>query len=101
MGSHPRTVESTGRSGLELVLSRAATDVRFRRHLLIAPHAAIREAFGVELPSTLRLRFVERAFDVDLMVVLPDVIDPHAPLDERDLGPVTGGVAWRWLIAPV
>lgn len=96
MRSRTSDVTTAGRSGLELVMSRAATDSRFRRQLLIDPRAAILDAFGVEVPRGLRLRFVEKDRDVDLMLVLPDPIDPGAALDDHDLDPVTGGTAWPW-----
>jgi hypothetical protein len=100
MSPQTSRIEHSGRSGLELVLSRAAIDARFRRRLLVEPHAAIKEAFGIDLPSRLKLRFVERDPDADLMVVLPDLIDPGAPLDDCELDWVSGGAGWQWLLGP-
>ena len=69
-------------SGLELILARAATDRAFRAELLAAPHLAIASAFGIELPATFRLKFIEKEPSVDVMVVLPDLIDDgSAPAD--------------------
>ena len=92
-----RYVDIDQRSGLELVMARAATDAAFRHRLLRAPREAIRETFGVEAPPGLRLRFIEKDRDVDLLLVLPDLIDAGGPLDDRDIEAVTGGAAWPWL----
>ena len=98
MSSPTSPIEHSGRSGLELVLSRAAIDARFRRRLLTEPRAAIKEAFGIDLPDNLRLRFIERDPEADLMVVLPDLIDPGEPLDDATLDRISGGTAWQWLL---
>lgn len=95
--------QADGTAGLEAVIVRAAFDAEFRRQLLADARAAIAETFGVALPPTLRLRFVERDPDVQLMIVLPDLVDLDG-LGESDLQMVTGGVAeaiaslaaWRW-----
>jgi hypothetical protein len=67
--------DSTQRTGVDVVTARAALDRDFRRELLTDPHVAIHHAFGVELPRALRLKFIERDPDVDLMIVLPDLVD--------------------------
>src|SRR5215207_6001680 len=54
------------------ILRRSETDGDFRRKLLADPYAAIRETLGVELWEGVRIRFVERAPDVDALIVLPD-----------------------------
>lgn len=81
------------RPGLLVVTMRAAFDRGFRSALMENPHRAIRESFGIELPPTLRLRFVEKPGDVDLLVVLPDLVD-DAPLSHRELDRVPGGAGF-------
>lgn len=88
------------RSGLDLVMARAATDREFRRLLLVDPRRAIRNAFGVEPPLGLRLRFVEKDADVDLMLVLPDAID-DGEVTAEDLAAISGGASWGWLTCEV
>ncbi len=83
-------------SGFDVVMTPAATDPAFRRRLLIEPREAIRDTFGVEVPAGLTLRFIEKDPDVELMLVLPDLIDPDAPLDETRLDGVAGGTDWPW-----
>lgn len=77
-------------SGLAAVTLRAAFDRAFRSALLDDPRSAVREAFGMELPPTLRLRFVEKPGDVDLLVVLPDLVG-EAPLSPAELERIAGG----------
>ena len=96
MAPRSSDVDEAGRSGLELVMTRAATDAAFRRRLLIEPREAIRDTFGVEVPPGLTLRFIEKDPDVELMLVLPDPIDADAPLDEARIDVVTGGADWPW-----
>jgi hypothetical protein len=81
------------KSGLEAVTARAALDPAFRQRLLQSPHLAIREAFGLELPGTFRIRFIERGSDVDLLVVLPEPIADVGEATEQELRGTTGGVA--------
>jgi hypothetical protein len=97
MAPRSAEVDQAGRSGLELVMTRAATDPVFRRRLLADPYTVIRETFGVEVPPGLKLRFIEKDPDVELMLVLPDLIDGDDPLDERLIDAVGGGVGWPWL----
>ncbi|HEX2188178.1 MAG TPA: hypothetical protein VHG51_04735 [Longimicrobiaceae bacterium] len=76
--------------GLSAVTMRAACDREFRSSLLADPHAAIRAAFGIVLPSTLRLRFVEKPAGLDMLVVLPDLLQ-DGPLSSGELERVPGG----------
>jgi hypothetical protein len=83
-------------SGLDLVVQRATSDRDFRRSLLRDPRQAIAHAFDLELPAQFRLKFVEKDPDIDLMVVLPDLVQADGPasdVGEPDggLGGVTGG----------
>lgn len=92
---------------LAAVLARAETDVVFRQRLLVEPHRAIHDTFGVEVPREFRLRFIERDQDVDALVVLPDLRNADQELSGEDLEQVTGGaqahnahLAWRGTAAP-
>ena len=85
-----------GRSGLAAVVTRAALDRQFRGRLLADPHRAVRESFGVELPRGLRLRFIEKDRDVDMMVVLPDLVESMDQLENQELDAVLGGGEPRW-----
>jgi hypothetical protein len=96
MTPHSSDVDEARRSGLELVMTRAATDPVFRRRLLVDPYDVIHETFGVEVPPGLKLRFIEKDPDVELLLVLPDLIDPDAPLDETQIELVGGGAGWPW-----
>lgn len=80
-----------GRSGLAVVVTRAALDRGFREDLLADPRRAIREAFDLELPVRLRLKFIEKDPDLDLLVVLPDLVDDLGQLDPAQLDVVLGG----------
>lgn len=62
-------------SGLDLAITRAAVDLEFRMRLLTDPRAALAEVLGYELPASMRIKFVEKDADVDVMVVLPNLID--------------------------
>lgn len=86
----PYDREDALQSGLAAVTLRAAFDREFRSALLDDPRRAVREALGIELPPTLRLRFVEKPGDVDLLVVLPDVVE-EAPLSQAELERTAGG----------
>ena len=57
------------RSSLARVVTRAAVDSTFRRLLLSDPRSAVFDELGVDLPTTVRVRFVERDPDVDLDAV--------------------------------
>ena len=88
-----------GRSGLAAVVTRAALDPQFRRDLLADPHRAVRQSFGVDLPPALRLKFIEKERGVDLMVVLPDLVDGAGELDAQQLDVVLGGSAFPFSLA--
>ena len=52
--------------------TRAAVDPDFRKRLLDAPREAIAEIAGGAPPSDLRIRFIEKPADVDVLLILPD-----------------------------
>jgi len=80
---------------LQQVLDRAAADPHFRRRLLAEPHAAIRDTFGIQIPSSFRLKFVERGDDADALIVLPNAsvraAQADGELDDASLEAVAGG----------
>lgn len=87
---------------MSAVLARAETDVEFRQQLLDDPRRAIQEAFGIRIPEQFRLRFIERAPDVDALVVLPDLRPASVELSDIELEQVVGGahaqnahLAWK------
>ena len=76
---------------LQEVTARAATDLVFRKSLLTSPEAAIRDTFGVVIPSDVRIRFMEKPAGVDVLIVLPSIQPPVDELDDDDLDAVAGG----------
>jgi hypothetical protein len=77
---------------LKAILDRAATDLAFRKRLLVDPRGAIFDSFGVIIPPAFRIRFVERAVDLDALIVLPDVEMSTGELSDDGLENVSGGV---------
>lgn len=75
---------------LDEVLARASTDTAFRAELLDHPREAIRLAFGIEIPSTFRMKFIERDPNVDALIVLPD-LKTSGELSDDALEIVSGG----------
>lgn len=85
----PNALSDGPSSGLSAATMRASLDRDFRARLLDDPHTAIREAFGVELPASFRLKFVEKSGELDLLVVLPDLVE--TVLSSEALETVSGG----------
>jgi hypothetical protein len=81
---------------LDAVVSRAATDPKFRAALLTEPRQAIQQAFGVRVPDDVRVKFIERPPDVDALIVLPDVRRADGELADADLESVSGGALNNW-----
>jgi hypothetical protein len=75
---------------LDAVLERAASDIAFRAELLDHPREAIRQQFGIEIPPTFRMKFIERDPNVDALIVLPDA-NTSGELSDDDLDNVRGG----------
>lgn len=76
---------------LDAILERAAADRDFRQHLLAEPHRTIREAFGVTIPPTFTIRFIEKEPGLDALVVLPELGPADGELSDGDLEVVSGG----------
>jgi hypothetical protein len=81
---------------LQAVLARAATDRDFRQQLLVDPRVAIRNALGIMIPPTFRLRFIERDPNVDSLVVLPDFASADGEISDADLEAIAGGADGNW-----
>ncbi len=75
---------------LARIRERAATDLEFRNGMLTDPNRAIAKAFGVPIPDGLRIRAIERAADVDLLIVLPE-FRGNRELTDDELDIVAGG----------
>jgi hypothetical protein len=75
---------------IEAIVKRATKDRAFRDRLLADPRAAIEAAYGVRIPSTFRVQFVEKGPDLDALVVLPE-FQPDGALSDDDLEHVAGG----------
>lgn len=82
------------RKAAEALAARAAQDVAFRKQLLRDPRAAIQLATGTAVPEQLRVKFVEKDPDVDVMIVLPDLVTEEDELTEEDVASVAGGTNW-------
>jgi hypothetical protein len=72
--------------------ARAAVDSAYRKRLLTNPHQAIAELAGSPPPKELRIRFIEKPADVDVLAVLPDLV-PQDQLGAAELEAVAGGCA--------
>lgn len=70
------------------VLSRSATDSKFRQELLTDSRAALSSHFGTELPESAAIRFVDPAGVAT--IVLPEVAT--AELSDSQLETVAGGL---------
>lgn len=86
-------VPTREQEALKAILERASVDAGFRARLLTDPRAAIQQAFGVIIPASFRVKFVERAPDVDALIVLPDFQDADGELSNGDLQAVAGGAS--------
>ena len=92
------------RQVLEAVVDRASKDPVFRKLLLTDPRGTIDANFGVRIPETFRIRFIERDPDLDALIVLPDLQVTNAELSDQDLEAVTGGAqqsAWAGELGPI
>lgn len=69
----------------------AAQDPEFRAGLTRDPHAAVREALGVEVPEGLNIQVREESAQTAYLVLPPD-----ASLTEEDLRGACGAIDWSW-----
>lgn len=82
------------RKVLAAISARAARDAAFRKRLIEDPHEAILDATGAPVPPDLRIKFVEKDPDIDVMIVLPSVALEDGELCEEDVAYVAGGTNW-------
>jgi hypothetical protein len=85
------TMSEAQQQALEKILARASEDAEFRSQLLGNPRQAIFDAFGIRIPGSFRVKFIEKDPDVDALIVLPDYRQPDGELSDRDLETVSGG----------
>ena len=65
----------------------------FRKALLEKPRPAVYEHFGIRIPETFKIRFIERDPALDALVVLPPLEHPDIDeLTDESLDAVAGGV---------
>ena len=86
--------EIPDRRVLATISARATRDAAFRRRLIEDPHSAILEATGAPVPPDLRIKFVEKDPEIDVMIVLPSVVLEDGELCEEDVAYVAGGTNW-------
>ena len=85
------SMSSKEQQALEAVLDRSAVDAEFRKQLLAEPRRAILESFGITIPASFNVKFVEKDRGVDALIVLPDFQPPGGELTDNDLEAVSGG----------
>ena len=94
---------------LQEILTKASVDHDFREGLLNEPRATLERTFGRSLPPNLRIKFVTKDPDCDVMFVLPDLLAgcdelSHDELDAVSGGkiadPTTGSNIWGWADPP-
>jgi len=84
----------TDQQAIAAIATRAAQDADFRKRLLCDPRGAIEEMTGVPVPDTLRIQFIEKDPEIDVVIVLPDLIEEEGELSEQDITGVSGGTGW-------
>ena len=88
-------MENTRQHTLDAVLSLASTDWNFRQQLMADPQMALKQAFGVDIPDSYKVRFIERDVGLDALVVLPEFNSAtgEREVSDGELEVVNGGVA--------
>ena len=94
MKEDPQARDETHSSALAALGERAARDSAFRKKLLKDPHAALRDVTDLSIPPTLKIKFIEKDPNVDVMIVLPDPILEDGELTEDEVAAVAGGTNW-------
>ena len=77
---------------MDAIIDLAKRDYPFRKALLDEPRPAVYEHFGIQIPESFRIRFIERDPALDAMVVLPPLEDSNTDeLTDESLEAVAGG----------
>jgi hypothetical protein len=87
----PNQPNDEQRAALEAINARAVVDGDFRKKLLAEPREVIYQEFGIELPPSFRVRFIEKDPELDALFVLPDYLPEAAELSDMELEAVAGG----------
>jgi hypothetical protein len=70
---------------MHAVVARAAQDGTFRQQLLHDPDTTLKEVLRVAPPETLRIKFVEKDPDVDVVIMLPALVTEAGEPPEEDV----------------
>lgn len=81
-------------NALQAIAARAAQDATFRQLLLRDPRKAILQLTGTPVPDALRIKFIEKDPNLDVLIVLPDLVAEDGELTEEDVCDVAGGTDW-------
>ncbi len=76
---------------IEEVLARAAVDDDFRKGLLTDPRTTLQAMADYVLLENLRVKFIEKSSDCDVLFVLPDPASA-GELSAEELEAVAGGI---------
>lgn len=77
----------------DAIIDLAQRNPVFRKALLEQPKLAVYEHFGVQIPETFRIRFIERDPALDALIVLPPLTYSDTDeLTDQSLDAVAGGV---------
>ena len=89
----------------DMIQERASEDEGFRAHLLKDAHGAVKEAFGVDMPSNLKVHVHEmhETTGDDGAAIGHIVLPPPAQLSQEEMANVVGGLCigdsskiWCW-----
>ena len=76
----------------DAIIDLARCNPVFRKALLEKPRPAVYEHFGIQIPETFKIRFIERDPALDALVVLPPLEDSDTDeLTDESLDAVAGG----------
>ncbi|RCW44338.1 putative ribosomally synthesized peptide [Paenibacillus prosopidis] len=70
------------------IIQKAWEDAEFKKQLLANPKAAVKDAFGIEIPDTIEVEAVEETANKYYLVI------PQSPADAASINNVNGA-AWE------
>lgn len=76
---------------MDAILEQAAQSKEFRTGLLRDARSAIYRRFGIQIPESFNIKFIERSAELDALVVLPPLTSADEELTDSDLEIVVGG----------